>query len=144
MSDLGNKEVFAENLKYYIEKSGKDRRELAEEWGFPYSTVTEWINAKKYPRIDRIEIMANYFHILKSDLVERKDEQSERRKIMQKNNDIKTDIVMRMRTDPDFSFLVESLHVRDDSEIMDLMKTLLSLDKDQISGVKQMLSAFLK
>ena len=144
MSDLGNKEVFAENLKYYIDKSGKDRRELAEEWGFPYSTVTEWINAKKYPRIDRIEIMANYFHILKSDLVERKDEQNERRKIMQKNNDIRTDIVMRMRTDSDFLFLVESLYNRNDSEIIDLMKTLLALDKDQISGVKQMLNAFLK
>jgi transcriptional regulator with XRE-family HTH domain len=70
MSDLGNKEVMAKNLKYYIEHSGKDRRELAEIWGFPYSTITEWINGKKYPRIDRIEIMANYFGILKSDLIE--------------------------------------------------------------------------
>lgn len=129
MSDLGNKEVFAENLKYYIEQSGKDRKELAEEWGFPYSTVTEWINAKKYPRIDRIEIMANYFHILKSDLVERKDEQSERRKMMKKNNDAMTDIVIRMQKDNDFFSLVEHLS---------------SLDEEKIRGVKQMLSAFLK
>ena len=129
MSDLGNKEVFAENLKYYIDKSGKDRRELAEEWGFPYSTVTEWINAKKYPRIDRIEIMANYFHILKSDLIERKDKQSERRKTMQKKNDAMTDIVIRMQKDYDFFSLVEHLS---------------SLDEEKIRGVKQMLSAFLK
>ena len=72
LSALGNKEVFSQNLKYYIEQSGKDRRELAEIWGFPYSTVSEWINAKKYPRIDRIEIMANYFGIQKSDLIEKK------------------------------------------------------------------------
>ena len=129
MSDLGNKEVFAENLKYYIEQSGKDRRELAEEWGFPYSTVTEWINAKKYPRIDRIEIMANYFHILKSDLIERKDKQSERRKMMQKNNDVMTNIVLRMQKDNDFFSLVEHLS---------------SLDEEKIQSVKQMLSAFLK
>lgn len=75
MTSLGNKEVMAKNLKYYIEKSGKDRRELAEIWGFPYSTVTEWINGKKYPRIDRIEIMADYFGILKSDLIEDKEKQ---------------------------------------------------------------------
>ena len=72
MSDIGNKEIMAKNLKYYIERSGKDRRELSEIWGFPYSTVTEWINGKKYPRIDRIEVMADYFGILKSDLIEDK------------------------------------------------------------------------
>lgn len=144
MSDLGNKEIFAENLKYYIEKSGKDRKELAEIWGFPYSTVTEWINAKKYPRIDRIEIMANYFHILKSDLIEDKKKQSAERRKMQKKNDTMTDIVLKMRTDPNFCSLVESLYSRNDSEILELMKTLLSLDNEKIHSVKQMLSAFLK
>lgn len=72
MTSLGNKEILSRNLKYYIERSGKDRRELAETWGFPYSTVTDWINGKKYPRIDRIEVMADYFGILKSDLIEDK------------------------------------------------------------------------
>ena len=76
MSDLGNKDVMSKNLKYYIERSGKDRRELAEIWGFPYSTVTEWINGRKYPRIDKIELMADYFGILKSDLIEDKQKQS--------------------------------------------------------------------
>ncbi len=73
MSSLGNKEIFSKNLRYYIERTGKDRRELAEIWGFPYSTVTEWVNGRKYPRIDRIEIMADYFGILKSDLIEEKE-----------------------------------------------------------------------
>lgn len=74
MGAIGNKEIFSKNLKYYIEKSGKDRRELAEIWGFPYSTVSEWINGKKYPRIDRIEIMADYFGVQKSDLIEDRPE----------------------------------------------------------------------
>ena len=77
MTSLGNKEVMAKNLKHYIERSGKDRRELAEIWGFPYSTVTECINGRKYPRIDRIEVMADYFGILKSDLIEEKKEPTE-------------------------------------------------------------------
>lgn len=76
MSNIGNKETMSKNLKYYIEKSGKDRKELAKIWGFPYSTVTEWINGKKYPRIDRIEIMADYFGIQKSDLIEEKDKKN--------------------------------------------------------------------
>ena len=73
MGDLGNKEIMSRNLKYYIEKCGKDRRELADIWGFPYSTVSEWVNGRKYPRIDKIEIMADYFGIKKSDLVENKE-----------------------------------------------------------------------
>lgn len=70
MSSLGNKDVMSKNLRYYIDKSGKTRQELSEIWGFPYSTVSEWVNGRKYPRIDRIEIMADYFGILKSDLIE--------------------------------------------------------------------------
>ena len=72
MSSIGNKDIMSKNLKFYIEKSGKSRQELAEIWGFPYSTLTEWVNGRKYPRIDKIEIMADYFGILKSDLIEDK------------------------------------------------------------------------
>ena len=74
MSNIGNKETMSKNLKYYIERSGKDRKTLAEIWGFPYSTVTDWINGNKYPRIDRIEVMAEYFGVQKSDLIEDKKE----------------------------------------------------------------------
>ena len=73
MSGIGNKEILSRNLKKYIALSGKDRRELSEIWGFPYSTVSEWVNGRKYPRIDRIEIMADYFGIQKSDLIEEKE-----------------------------------------------------------------------
>lgn len=114
MSNIGNKETMSKNLKYFIEKSGKDRRELAEEWGFPYSTVTEWINGKKYPRIDRIEIMADYFGILKSDLIE---EKTEEHREMQKNNDTLMDIIVRARTDEDFFALLETINQYDAEKI---------------------------
>lgn len=106
MSNIGNKETMSKNLKYYIERSGKDRKELAEIWGFPYSTVTEWINGRKYPRIDRIEIMADYFGILKSDLIE---EKSEEHREMQEKNDILANVIIRLRTDSEFLSIVEKL-----------------------------------
>ena len=70
MSNLGNKEVFAKNLAYYVERSGKDQKVIAEVVGVAPSTFNEWMKAKKYPRIDKIEMLANYFGILKSDLIE--------------------------------------------------------------------------
>lgn len=72
MSNIGNKEILAENLSRYVEISGKSKRALAEEFGVAYSTFNDWTNGKKYPRIDKIEMMANYFGILKSDLIEEK------------------------------------------------------------------------
>lgn len=117
MSAIGNKEILSKNLKYYIEKSGKDRRELAEIWGFPYSTITEWINGRKYPRIDRIEIMADYFGILKSDLIE---EKTEEHREMQKNNDILSNIIVRLRTDEVFFEAVEALYELDPEKLSGL------------------------
>lgn len=121
MSNIGNKETMSKNLKYYIERSGKDRRELAEIWGFPYSTVTEWINGRKYPRIDRIEVMADYFGILKSDLIE---EKTEEHREMQKKNDTLTDIVLRLRTDDIFLEAVESLYKMDSDKLSSLLTLL--------------------
>lgn len=70
MSNLGNKEIFAKNLAFYLNRSGKDQKELAEIIGVAPSTFNEWMRAKKYPRMDKIEMLANYFGILKSDLIE--------------------------------------------------------------------------
>ena len=47
----------------------------------------------------------------------------------QKNNDIMSDVIVRMRTDEEFFKVVETLN---------------SLDKEQLDGVLQMLQAFTK
>ena len=70
MSNLGNREVFSKNLSYYIEVSRRDQKEIAKVVGVAPSTFNEWVKGKKYPRIDKIEMLANYFGILKSDLIE--------------------------------------------------------------------------
>ena len=73
MSNIGNKVTFAKNLSYYLSICGRDQKEVAEYLGVAPSTFNEWVKAKKYPRIDKIEMLANYFGILKSDLIEEKE-----------------------------------------------------------------------
>lgn len=73
MSDLGNKEVLAHNLNYYMKLYNKSRNDICDVLEIPYTTLADWLNAKKYPRIDKIEMLANYFNIEKSDLIENKD-----------------------------------------------------------------------
>lgn len=70
MSDLGNKEVFSKNLNFYMRLHKKDRTKVAKDLGLNYSTVRDWTNGRAYPRIDKIELLANYFDIPKSKLIE--------------------------------------------------------------------------
>ena len=69
---LGNKDIMASNIKYYMSKYDIDRNKLCADLDLKYMTVSDWINAKSYPRIDKIEMLANYFGVKKSDLVEQK------------------------------------------------------------------------
>lgn len=122
MSNIGNKETMAKNLHYYLERSGKTQKEMSEIVGVGTSTFNDWMKAKKYPRIDKIEMLANFFGILKSDLIEEKDDEHKK---MQKNNDTITDVIVRMRSDDEFLSVVGGL---------------LTLDKEKLSAVKQLLS----
>lgn len=70
MSDLGNKEIMGKNIQFYMDKYNKSRNDLCNDLGIKYTTLTDWLKGNSYPRIDKIELMANYFGIEKSDLVE--------------------------------------------------------------------------
>ena len=121
-----SKEIFAKNLRKYMEEEDLTQKEVADIAKVSAPTVNDWLKSKKYPRIDKIERLASYFSILKSDLIE---EKTEEHKEIQKNNDIIADIVVRLRTDSDFLSVVENLN---------------NLNEEQLRSVKQMLSAFIK
>lgn len=70
MNSLGNKEIMAKNIQYYLDKKGIDRNDMCRDLNFKYTTVSNWLQGVKYPRIDKIELMARYFGISKADLVE--------------------------------------------------------------------------
>lgn len=72
------RKVFSENLNRLIEKSGHNKIDLANYMGVATSTVSDWCSGKKYPRMDKIEKMAGWFGVLKSDLTEEKDTTAEK------------------------------------------------------------------
>ncbi len=123
---MSNKTIFSTNLKRYMALNEKSRKDLSDALGISYYTVTDWVNGKKYPRMDKVEKLANYFGILKSDLIE---EKTEEHRNMQKNNDIITDAVVKMRNDERFLSIVENL---------------LALDADKLSIIEQTALAFKK
>lgn len=65
--------TFSRNLKNYIYKSGKTQRKVAEELGFNPTTFNTWCVGKIVPSLGKVQRIADYFGINKSDLLEHKD-----------------------------------------------------------------------
>ena len=72
-TDLGNQEIFSRNLKRYIGASGKSQKEIALAIGVSPSAVCDWINHRAYPRVDKLQLLAEYFGIKMSYLTEDAD-----------------------------------------------------------------------
>lgn len=115
-----NKEIFASNLKSYMSKCGKNRKEVATELSVSYSTLTDWVNGKKYPRIEKIEMLAEYFGVSKSDLIEDFEE-------IKKDNDRLVSIIVKLRTN---------------KELVDVVERLVSLDKENLTKLSRLLDTF--
>lgn len=70
-TDLGNKKIFSNNLQTFIDRQNLAVPQLAEKLGIKYTTFRDWVKGNTYPRIDKIELLADYFGVKKSALVER-------------------------------------------------------------------------
>ena len=69
---MDNKEIFSINLRRLMEQRGVSRQDLSNVLGVSYFTISDWVKGKKYPRMDKVEMLADYFGVLKSDLIENK------------------------------------------------------------------------
>lgn len=67
---MDNKNVFARNLQRIMDMNGKTRREVCRDLGFSYNTYSDWVTGRKYPRMDKVEMLAQYFGVAKSDFIE--------------------------------------------------------------------------
>lgn len=112
MNDNRNKEIMARNIKRYMESKGVTNQQLCDALDFKYTTFMDWIKGVTYPRIGKVEAMANYFGCEKSDLIEEKMTEEK-----EKDNDTLANIIVRMRTDEKFNSVVESIYNMDPSKI---------------------------
>lgn len=119
-----NKQIMARNIKRYMEQKGVTNQQICDALDFKYTTFMDWIKGVTYPRIGKVEAMAQYFGCEKSDLIEEKLTAEK-----EKDNDAIVSIIVRMRMDKDFLSVVEALY---------------ALDTDKLNGVREMLKAFAK
>ncbi|WP_462433016.1 helix-turn-helix domain-containing protein [Phascolarctobacterium succinatutens] len=63
------KRLFSINLKRIMLANGKTQSDIVKDLSFRQATVSDWLNGKKYPRMDKIEMLAQYFRISIDELI---------------------------------------------------------------------------
>lgn len=74
MTDIEQKKIFSKNLNKYLEQSNKTQKEVADAIGVIPSTFNTWCQGIAIPRMGKVQALADYFHINKSDLIENKSD----------------------------------------------------------------------
>jgi transcriptional regulator with XRE-family HTH domain len=117
MTKEWSKEVFSRNLRRYMELSGKNQKELSEIIGVSPTAFNRWLSCDLYPRIDKIQKLADYFGIAKSDLIEDKSQVGDTEKV--------------------------DLHVRilKDNEVLDLIEVYYELNDESKKALRLMAHA---
>lgn len=72
MSEDKQKAIFSKNLNSYVTKSGKNQSEIAKNIRVSPQTFNTWYKGIAIPRMGKVQTLADYFHINKSDLIEDK------------------------------------------------------------------------
>lgn len=69
MSDYETKRVFSNNLCRLLERNNITQIEFAKKMNVAASTVSSWCTGDKMPRMDKIELMAEFFGVLRTSLI---------------------------------------------------------------------------
>lgn len=106
MSENEYKKIFSKNLRYYMNKNNKKQSDLINDLGFSSSTISNWCTGEKLPRMDKVQILADYFHINKSDLLEDKSTSNEEETYYL--NDDARDMAQFLYENPDYKVLFDA------------------------------------
>ena len=63
------KKMFSTNLKQIMLDHSKTQSDLVKDLNLRQATVSDWLNGKKYPRMDKVELLAKYFNVSINDLI---------------------------------------------------------------------------
>lgn len=75
MSEQEFNKIFSQRLRYYLEKNNMTQKELADRLGVGTTSVYNWCNAVKSPRMKYVDKMCEIFGCTRVDLI--KSEESD-------------------------------------------------------------------
>lgn len=70
--------IFSKRLRYYLNQYDMSQADLAKKIGVGTTSVYNWCNGIKTPRMDKVDAMCDLFHCKRSDLMEEKSNFNDR------------------------------------------------------------------
>lgn len=122
MAYVENRTVFARNLEHYIDENNVKKKDVAAAAKVSTGTVSDWLNGRSYPRIGKIQLLAEFFHIEKTDLIE---EHSFTTQIYlaRKSNDVAKEL-SKNPENLEIYLLIKKLSLKDRKIVKELLKSL--------------------
>jgi len=108
--------AFAQRLKYFLSRDHMTQQELANRLQVSPQAVTNWVKAKKTPRMDKVDDMCKIFHCRRSDFSDQVSDE-----------DIETQEYLQQ--------------LRDRSEMKMLFKSAKTATKEQIEAIVKLLDS---
>lgn len=121
--------IFSKRLRYYLNKFNMTQAELAKRLGVGTTSVYNWCNGIKTPRMDKVDAMCDLFHCNRSDLIEDKTESSDDHYYL---NDETREIAQEVFENPDLRSLFHVARDIDPEELrahIDFMRKLKAREK---------------
>lgn len=128
---MDNKEIFSYNLKFYMNQNGKSRKDVADAIDVSYFTLTDWVKGKTYPRMDKVELLARYFNIKISELIEKKS--------IENNPEEMAEIHAEIIMDEEYVNMYENFKLLDEAQrkiVKDLVNSLAATKKGSLVAPK--------
>ena len=123
MSEKNFNDIFAKRLRYYLKINGMTQLELSKKLGVGTTSVYNWCNGIKIPRMNKIEAMCELFQCKRSDLMEDKHDLDDNG-LYYLNNDTK-DMAQFLYENPDYKVLFDAAR---------------KIKKEDIAFVKEMMN----
>ena len=82
------KDLFVDNLKYYLILRGKTEADLAKYLKVSKPTITNYITGVNLPRMDKVDKICEFLFIRRSDLLEKRKEETNDEEVLLLARDI--------------------------------------------------------
>lgn len=70
ITDDKYKKIFSKNLNYYMDLKGKTQTDIINDLDINKSAISSWCNGTRLPRMNKVQLLAEYLNINVSDLIE--------------------------------------------------------------------------
>lgn len=70
MPDEQFKNTFSKNIQYFMKQKNVTQMQLANDLELPYTTIASWVMGARMPRMNKVQMLADYFGIEISALME--------------------------------------------------------------------------